>query len=159
MGEVVEEKRQRISIPEMSETELHKLSEQVRPVKDFRSFSQKTGLHFIEMKPLDTPDLHLSVPFLENARPATKADGLRVLADITTYHIFARGHHAYFKPTISEVLRQIPEEYLDRVVAFEIVERVEENGHMNEGWKVIQDSDGESGGLHSVTTRLYVPKE
>ena len=143
----------------MSDVQLHKLSERIRPVKYFRSFSQKTGLHFIEMKPPRAPDKHLIVPFLEDALPAAKADGLRVLADITTYHIFARGHHAYFKPTISEVLRQIPEEYLDKVVAFEIVERAEENGHMNEGWKVIQDSDGESGGLHSVTTRLYVPKE
>ena len=44
---------------------------------------------------------------------------LSVLADVKMLHRW--GHYAYFKPSVGEVIRQIPKEYLEKVVAFEII--------------------------------------
>jgi hypothetical protein len=73
---------------------------------------------------------------------------LSVLCDITTHHPY--GYYGSFKPSIAQVLQQIPREHLDKVVAFEIVKFP----------KTVDDLDPESeilnSGYHVATTRLYV---
>lgn len=45
--------------------------------------------------------------------------GLSMLAEVTTYHTC--GYAMFFKPSIAEVLAQIPAELVDKVVAFEVL--------------------------------------
>ena len=56
---------------------------------------------------------------------------------ITTYHCY--DHHGFFRPLIAEVLAQIPEEDLERAVAFEI--------------EHVGFSDGDK--YHTAKTKLY----
>ena len=44
---------------------------------------------------------------------------LSVLADVKMLHVWA--YYGFFKPDVGEVIRQIPKEYLENVVAFEII--------------------------------------
>lgn len=44
---------------------------------------------------------------------------LSVLADVKMLHGW--GYYGFFKPSVGEVIRQIPKEYLEKVVAFEII--------------------------------------
>lgn len=45
---------------------------------------------------------------------------LSVLADVKMLHGW--GYYGFFKPSVGEVIRQIPKEYLEKVVAFEIID-------------------------------------
>ncbi len=67
-------------------------------------------------------------------------------ARITTLHTF--GYQGFFKPSIAEVLAQIPEIYLDNTIAFEVI-----------GPNTVDDlnkqSDAVNAGFHMATTKLY----
>ena len=76
-----------------------------------------------------------------------KVPQLKPLADITTYHSY--GYYGLFKPSIAEVLAQIPEVLLQRVVAFEIVDRPETAEDLN------KHSEALNAGYHFATTRLF----
>jgi|APSaa5957512622_1039677.scaffolds.fasta_scaffold64065_2 hypothetical protein len=69
--------------------------------------------------------------------PTKPAYGLEELDEITTYHTY--GYHGFFKPSIAEVLSQIPKGCLDEVVAFQ----------------TLTDSADISGEYHAATTVLY----
>ncbi len=73
----------------------------------------------VYMKPCNTED----VSFLwERSETMTvKAQGLKSVGEIATLHRY--GYHGFFKPSIAEVLAQIPEEFREkeRVVAFETI--------------------------------------
>jgi hypothetical protein len=85
------------------------------------------------------------------SRPPEKAIGLKPLCDITTYHVY--GYHGCFKPSIAEVLAQIPEEHVSsKVVAFEMVEMPETADDLN------REHDALDAGYHVARTRLYVKK-
>lgn len=79
--------------------------------------------------------------------PTTQATDLKPLADIRMYHTY--GWYGCFKPLVSEVLAQIPEEYLDRVVAFEIIEQPEDASDLN------RESEATNAGYHVSKVRLY----
>lgn len=51
--------------------------------------------------------------------PGEMAVGLKKLKDIATYHSY--GYNKLFRPAIVEVLAQIPEEFLERTTAFELI--------------------------------------
>lgn len=76
-----------------------------------------------------------TVAFTWDPKPMTKAVGLMELDQIITKHTY--GFHGFFKPSIAEVLSQIPNEYLNDAVAFET--------HYK----------GMSGSYHSGLTTLY----
>lgn len=44
---------------------------------------------------------------------------LSVLTDVKMLHRWR--YYGFFKPTVGEVIRQIPKEYLEKVIAFEII--------------------------------------
>jgi hypothetical protein len=59
---------------------------------------------------------------------------LTPLREITTFHTWA--YYGFFKPTIAEVLAQIPEDLVDQVVAFEILDMINDNEALNDGYHV-----------------------
>jgi hypothetical protein len=69
------------------------------------------------------------------------------ICQITTHHSW--GHYSLFKPSIAEVLAQIPAEHLNQVVAFEIVVKPETAEDLN------KDLEALNAGYHVATTRLY----
>ncbi len=72
---------------------------------------------------------------------------MKPLVDFTTYHSY--GYYGFFKPSIAEVLAQIPEVLLQRVVAFEIVSQPETADDLNE------QAEATNAGYHVATTRLF----
>jgi hypothetical protein len=54
-----------------------------------------------------------------------------------------------FKPSIAEVLAQIPEEHLEQVLAFEIVDSPNNVDDLN------AEREALNAGYHIATTRLY----
>lgn len=125
-------------IPKVSVEVITELAKRIKPVVLF----EKKGICYI--KPVDL----FKVAFLWDTKPAKKATGLRALCEIITYHEF--GYHGFFKPSIAEVLAQIPKEHLDKVTAFEIVDYPKDCDDLN------KESEALNAGYHVAKTRLYV---
>ena len=130
---------EKVWIPKVSKEEIEKRSERIKPVVKFDS-----NLSFI--KPVDL----FGIAYTWDPEPAGRAKGLKPLCDITTYHTY--GYYGFFKPSIAEVLAQIPKEYLDKVVAFEIINSPGTADDLN------RESAALNAGYHVATTRLYVKK-
>lgn len=123
-------------IPKVSESIIRERAERIKPVVRFKGVP-----HYIE--PVDL----FTTAFTWDPKAAGRADGLIPLADITTYHTY--GYYAFFKPSIAEVVAQIPKGMLDKAVAFEIVERPESADDLND------EREALNAGYHVATTRLY----
>lgn len=95
---------------------------------------------------IETVDLY-DVSYIYDPKPTDRATSLRPLCRITTYHIW---EYFAFRPSIAEVLAQIPSEHLDVVVAFEILNRTEVTDGPDRGDESL-DPD-----YHVATTRLYM---
>lgn len=123
-------------IPEVPKKVIRKRAKRIKPVYEFdgkKRFIKKVKL--------------FSTAFTWDPKPRKKARKLVALQDITTYHTWA--FYGFFKPTIAEVLAQIPEDVLDKVVAFEIVMKPETADDLN------KDKEALNAGYHVATTRLY----
>ena len=128
---------EKIWIPEVSNEEITKLAKRIKPVVLFK----RKGLCYI--KPVDL----FKVAYTWDPKSAKKATGLIPLCEITTHHGF--GYAGFFKPSIAEVLAQIPQAYLKRVVAFEIVDSPKDADDLN------KEKDALNAGYHVAKTRLY----
>ncbi len=110
-----------MGIPEISDQELHARYERIKPVVRYaemrmggksRLEEHAEGDHYH----IEDVDLRRTA-FTWAPKPTTRAPGLIELDTIATHHTY--GYQGFFKPSIAEVLAQIPEEYLGDVVAFE----------------------------------------
>ena len=129
---------ERVWIPKVPKERIQELSELIRPVVQFDG---KGGRY---IKPVDL----FGIAYTWDPEPEDRATGLVSLCDITTYHSY--GYHGFFKPSIAEVLAQIPNEYVGKVVAFEIVEKPETADDLNRHIEAL------NAGYHVAKTRLYV---
>lgn len=145
-----EAKAQKSWIPDVPEVQIRGLADRIKPVIRFtrhaKRWIQSAEGQLYYIKPVDP--FHTS--FIWDPQPTASAKGLMPLCDIRTYHTY--GYHGLFKPSIAEVLAQIPVEYLNKVVAFEIVNKPQ----------TVADLDRErvalDAGYHVATTRLYYRK-
>lgn len=71
---------------------------------------------------------------------------MREVSRINTYHTY--GHPAMFKPSIAEVLAQIPDDLLGSVSAFE----VSGPGHVDD---INREREARDAGFHVAETILY----
>lgn len=135
-------------IPEVPKGRVQELAERIKPVVRFalgeKGLFRSSEGHLYYIKPVDL----FGIAYMWSPKPEEKVVGLKPLCDITTYHIYA--YYGFFKPTIAEVLAQIPAEYLDKVVAFEIVEGPETADDLN------REPEAFNAGYHVAITRLYV---
>jgi hypothetical protein len=127
-------------IPEVREERIKKLAERIKPVVKFA----RKGKCYIE--PVDP----FEVAYTWNPQATTRATGLKPLCDITTYHTYS--YSGFFKPSIAEVLAQIPNKHLGKVIAFEIVDSPEDVNDLN------REHEAFNAGYHVARTRLYVRK-
>jgi len=122
-------------IPEISEEKLYELGQRIKPLVS-------KGRNLFYIKPCHPRDTAFSW-----APKRTKvATDLRKLTEITTYHTW--GHYSLFKPSIAEVLAQIPEEYLDRCCAF-VTEGPEIADDLHKHMDIFNE------GYHVAITTLY----
>jgi hypothetical protein len=124
-------------IPDISDEELAKLYRRIKPVIRF----WKLGLWYLWRQDLRT------VAYTWSPKIKFPAFFMKPLKDITTFHGF--GYHGFFKPSIAEVLAQIPADLVDKVVAFEIIESPETVDDLN------RESEALNAGYHVAVTRLY----
>jgi|SRR6266850_5096884 len=127
-----------LEVPRLPEDRIRELAGRIKPVVEFK----REGRCYI--KPVDV----FAEAFTWDSEPASKATGLKPLCDITTYHPY--GYYGFFKPSIAQVILQIPQEHLDTVIAFEIVKSPDIPDGLD------PESDVFNAGYHVATTRLYV---
>jgi hypothetical protein len=147
----------RTYIPEVSRERIEELARKIRPVVHFvpkgegeegvrrGEFGSENG----ELRYIEPVDL-FGVAYTWDAKPAEPATGLAPVRDITTFHTW--GYYGLFKPSIAEVLAQIPDDLIDRVVAFEIVGAPGTRDDLfgtEEAARITND------GYHAATTRLF----
>ena len=96
-----------LSIPEIADARLTELLQSIKPLVRVNP----TGLHYIE--PCDPR----KVAFTWDPTPTTPANDLEPICTIRTLHTY--GFYGFFKPSIAEVIAQIPEALLIETVAFE----------------------------------------
>lgn len=127
-----------MGIPEISGKKVKELYERIKPVVRYiKTNPTCSECGHVEKQTYETDprgklyyikDVNpQNVAFTWDPEPTRIAKGLRKLEDIVTYHSYA--YYGFFKPSIAEVLAQIPEKYLSRVVAFETsTKHIELNG-------------------------------
>lgn len=118
-------------IPPISDEELNRRAACIKPL-----VRQGDVLHTITQPCLRT------IAFTWSPAFTGEAPAVRKVATLTTYHTYS--YYGFFKPTIAEVLAQIPAELVEQVDAFELIgpEGVDDlNNHkqaLNEGYHVAQ---------------------
>jgi hypothetical protein len=165
MTDVLEEKP--VRIPPISDERIAELSAQIRPVvrmarvrvrvKHYSNGATRIKLYRSayrgKWQPWPAGELYYIMPvnargiaFPWSPKRDVLAEGLIEIARITTLHTYA--YHGFFKPTIAEVLSQIPEEYLGQVIAFE-THGPETADDLNSEWELLNE------GYHVAETILY----
>ncbi len=132
--------KNKIWIPTLPDGELNARAERIKPIVRFDG----------ELRYIKSVDIR-NVAYTWEPKSAKLAKDLTTLLDITTYHTY--GYHGLFKPSIAEVLCQIPTDLVDKVFAFEIIVRPETAEDLN------LDKEALNAGYHIATTRLYGRQE
>lgn len=123
-------------IPKVPDERVDELSKRIRPTVKFDG----------ELRYIQPVNLH-TIAYMWEPKAAEAATGLVPLRDITTYHSYS--YYGFFKPSIGEVLKQIPDDLLEQVVAFEIIGSPENADDLND------EQEALNAGYHVATTRLY----
>lgn len=133
----------KFEIPEMSTEEIARWYATIKPIVNGDTY----------LRELSERELtNTAYTYLKDPRDyADKVDfsKLSVLEDMKMLHGY--GYPMFFKPSVGEVIRQIPAEYLEKVVAFEIIDGAIA---MNSTFK-----DELNAGFHVSIVRLYQAKD
>lgn len=123
-------------IPEISDALLSKLCARIKPVYHFRG-----KLYFIK------PVKPRGMSFIWHPKKTRRAVKIVPMSKITTYHTWA--YYGFFKPSIAEVIAQIPSSIIDHVTAFEIVDFPRTAADLNRHKQELNE------GYHVAVTQLY----
>jgi len=105
-------------IPEISDERLTELYKRIKPVVTFRRKVKRLRQHQVGELYFIKDVNPRNVAFTWDPKPLQRVDNQLVLIGaIPTYHTW--GYYGFFKPSIAEVIAQIPDVFLDEVVAFE----------------------------------------
>lgn len=130
----------RIWIPPISDVHLKRRAEHIRPIV---RFAEGPKGHFRNLSGfpcyISIPGIH-SRPYLHKPKYYKRDPKLEILTEITTFHPFDLP--LCFQPSVADVLAAIPEELVSKVIAFEIVE-------------LLEDAAATEAGFHAAKTCLY----
>jgi hypothetical protein len=129
-----------VFIPEIPMHEMSDREKRIKPVVQFKDGDRYA--HFYIM-PVDI----FGTAYTWEPKKDVKAENLVVLGRCVTYHRY--GHPMFFKPSIAEVLAQVPKEYLHTAVAFEIVGPPESADDLNQHTAIL------NAGYHMAITQFY----
>ena len=145
--EQVAERIEKVWIPKVPKDRIKELAKRIKPVIRFSSES-KSLVRSRTGRPYKLKSVHLfNQAYTWDPKPSKKAPKLRRVCDIKTHHAY--GYYGFFKPSIAEVLAQIPAEHLRKVIAFEIVE------HPETITDLARENEALLAGYHVARTRLY----
>ena len=142
---------EQISIPKKGREFVNEHALRVQPLlidecRESREFLANGGkLYHIESK-CD----YFSQSYPWNAKRIEEAKGLVEVGRITTYHSY--GYYGFFKPSVAEVLQQIPEKLLNKTHYY-VVLGPDDADALNE------QKDAIDQGYHRATTILYRRKK
>jgi len=128
---------EKVWIPKISDERLNELAKKIKPV--VRIKGQPRYIQPVDLR---------GVAYTWDPKPAGHAKGLAELCVITTYHSY--GAPMFFKPSVAEVIAAIPEEHLDKVIAFEIISSPNTADDLN------AEHEALNAGYHVAKTRLYM---
>jgi len=106
----------RIWIPEMSEEQIIKLGSKIKPIKRF-------GGILCHIK----TSSDLFGPCFFNSERTKDAVGLKRIHRQVTYHAYGHRPTICLSASIAEIVAQIPERLIDRIVAFEVEPELKQN--------------------------------
>ena len=149
-------------IPKISNRKLYELAKRIKPLVRFQmdDFEDKSPSVDKDGKPIrarsnsqwkvlfeiEQVDLRKTV-YTWNPKPIGEPrNNIACFDIIRTYH--SCGHPSLFKPSVAEVIAQIPKDIVDRVVAFEIINAEDMDVRYCVG----------GGYYHAVLTRLYMDR-
>jgi len=115
MTKAEELQKSKITIYEISDERLIMLAERIRPILNFGG---ELGRRYVRPKRWEC--YYRDEVYTLCSSPGDEPIGLVHLVDIPTHH--SRAYRGLVITTIAEVLAQIPEEYLDKIVAFEVID-------------------------------------
>lgn len=144
---------EKIIIPMMEKDEIAKWYKNIRPIVNYKSKNNcnKKQVYLRKLKNNELTDL--SYTWLQNEKDYAEQveyEKLSALADVKMIHRF--GLYGLFKPSVGEVICQIPKELLPKVVAFEIIYNPINNSDFNLFKKEFD------AGFHVSVVRLYQVK-
>ena len=122
-------------VPEISDEKLNSLIKKIIPV-----VRENNKLYYIKI-----PNLR-NIAYTWDYKITEEYDNLKEITRIKTHHYC--GYYGLFKPSIAEVLAQIPEELINKVNAFEIINDV--CSGTDDEIKIFNNGNG-----HLATTILY----
>ena len=133
---IADTKKLEFEVPQITDERLAELAERIKPV------IRKNDVLY-SIKPVDLR----KIAFIWDPTEDGEAPALESIGEIRTYHKF--GHPGFFKPSIAEVLAMIPDEFINNVEFFEIIESPKNADDLN------KEKEALAMGYHVARTRLY----
>lgn len=130
--------REKIHLNLLSDEKLSRLNDRIIPIieKDGKKYTCKKKYTLEQIK---------GESYIWSKEKFTKevdVSNLKILTHVKMLHGY--GYYGFFKPSIAEILSQIPKEYIEDTVAFEIIDTYPMSG------------DAFDDGYHTSSVRLYV---
>lgn len=124
-------------IPDMPVTEIIELAKRITPVIRFEG----------QLFHIETHGDIFTTSYLWSAERTHEAINLHLLSRIITYHKW--GYYGFFKPSIGEIIAQIPDNLVNKTDAFEIEWYPQNADDLNRQKQVVYD------GYHMAITCLF----
>ena len=139
-------KSDKVWIPKVPEDRIRELAERIKPIVRFAE-GEEGLFRSAQGFPYGIEDVDLfTIAYTWDPKPTERiVVTLTPLRDVTTYHSY--GSYAFFKPSVAEVLAQIPEDLVDQVTHFEIVWSPDTAADLH--------NEACDAKYHTATTRLY----
>ena len=139
-----------LSIPPITDEELMRRYLKIKPIAEVSG--RKYWLRNYSIYEMKHKSYFWSL-FDDRREPVGEALACHDHHDFQCLHAF--GYYGFFKPSVAEVLAQIPEEALEHftIDAFEIIDRPTSSGDLNMYRKAMEQ------GFHVSVVRLYIRPE
>ena len=136
-----------LSIPVISDEELMRRYSKIKPITDING--KKYWLRNYSIDEMRNTSFFCT-RVTDISTPVGEALSNHTYYDIQCLHTF--GYHGFFKPSVAEVLSQIPQELYEQYVidAFEIVDMPTNINYLNKFWNATKQ------GFHVSVVRLYI---
>ncbi len=110
--------KQKLEIPELSVEEILKRYSHIRPIKKYSD----TPMYLRRLLSYEVTDRAYNLfHFSDDFEKVVDYNQLSPLVDIKMFHTRVWVFNNLFRPSVGEVLSQIPDEYLNKAVAFEML--------------------------------------
>lgn len=136
--------RKRTKLKLLDDEKLTELNEKIMPL-----ITKEDGKNYTCAEKFSIYDIKHTSYTWDKERFVEEVDfrKLTPIAQVEMLHTY--GYYGLFKPTIAEVLSQIPKEYIDRTVAFKIIDRPMTSSDFSKHKKTFDD------GFHTSVVELY----